>query len=181
MSQFQQQENVKFCQKLGKSASETFQMIKQTYSEEASGAVSKWHKHFAQGRDSLEDDEHTDRPKTVRTALKIHEIATSVHANSSQTIDEIAATAGISHGTCHKILSDDLNMSHVTQHTVPRILTQDHSMSTCGDLINSGDKDGTFLNRIITGDETSCFPHDLQLKRQSAIWKSPPSPRKKKL
>jgi hypothetical protein len=27
MSQFEQRENVKFCQKLGKSASETFQMI----------------------------------------------------------------------------------------------------------------------------------------------------------
>jgi hypothetical protein len=42
-------------------------------------------------------------------------------------VDEIAAAtaaAELSHGTCHKILSDDLNISRVTQHSVPRILTQ---------------------------------------------------------
>jgi hypothetical protein len=33
MSQFKQWANVMFCQKLGKSASETFQMIKQAYGE----------------------------------------------------------------------------------------------------------------------------------------------------
>jgi hypothetical protein len=64
-------------------------------------------------------------------------------------VDEIAAVSGISHGTCHKILSDDLNMSRVAQHIVPCVLTQDqydHHMSIYGDLISSADKDGTFLN-----------------------------------
>jgi hypothetical protein len=54
MSQFEQRENIKFCQNLGKSTSETFQMIKQAYGEEALGcsAVFKWHKRFAQWRDA---------------------------------------------------------------------------------------------------------------------------------
>jgi hypothetical protein len=62
-----------FCQKLGKSATEMFQMIKEAYSEEAlcRSAVFKWHKCFAQGRDSLEDDEHTGRPRTIISELKI--------------------------------------------------------------------------------------------------------------
>jgi hypothetical protein len=49
MSQFEQWENVKFCQKLGKSTSETFQMIERAYGEEAleCSAVFKWHKCFA--------------------------------------------------------------------------------------------------------------------------------------
>jgi hypothetical protein len=164
MLQFEQWENVKFCQKLGKSASIRFQMIKQGYGEEALGcsAVFKWHKRFEQGRDSLEDDEHTSRPRTVRTELKIQEVAKLVRANHSQMVDEIAA-AGISHGTYHKILSDDLNMSHVT----PCILMQDQRddrMSICGDLINRADKDGSFLNRITTGDKTQCFLYDQHLK-----------------
>jgi hypothetical protein len=48
---FEQRENVKFCQKLDKSSSETFQMMKQAYGEEALGrsAVFKWHKRFIQG------------------------------------------------------------------------------------------------------------------------------------
>jgi hypothetical protein len=53
MSQFEQRPVVKFFQKLGKSASETFQTIKQAYGEEAlgHGAVFKWYKRFAQGRE----------------------------------------------------------------------------------------------------------------------------------
>jgi hypothetical protein len=107
----------------------------------------------------LEDDKHTGWPRTVGTELKI-QVATLVHANRSQTVGEIAAAAGISHGTCHNILSDDLNMSRVTQHSVPRVLTQDQRddrRSICSDMIDSADKDGTFLNRIITGDEQRLF------------------------
>jgi hypothetical protein len=131
----------------------------------------------------LQDDEHTGRPRTVRIELKIQEVAMLVHANHSQMVDQITAAAGMSHGTFHKILSIELNMSCVTQHSVPRAMMQDQHddhMSICGDLINSAGKDGTFLNRIITGDETWCFLYDLQLKRQSTTWKSPSSPRKKK-
>jgi hypothetical protein len=173
MWQFEQQENLKFCQKLGNSTSETFQMIKQVYGEEVLGrsAVFKWHKRFVQGRDSLEDDEHISRPRTIRTELKIQEVATLVHANCSQMVDEIAAVAGISLGTCHRILSDDLNMSCVTQHSVTCVLMQDQRdsrMSICGDLIDSADKDGTFLNRTITGYETWWFLCDPQLKQHSA-------------
>jgi hypothetical protein len=117
------------------------QIKKKAYGKEALGhsAVFKWHRRFAQGRDSLEDDKYTDRPRTVRTELKIQEVA-MVPANHSQMADEVAAAAGISHGTCHKILSDDLNMSRVTQHSVPLVLTQDQHddhMSICGDLIDS--------------------------------------------
>jgi hypothetical protein len=55
----------------------------------------------------------------------MQEVAMLPCANRSQTIDKIAAAAGINHGTCHKILSDDMNMLHVTQHSIPRVLTQD--------------------------------------------------------
>jgi hypothetical protein len=91
----------------------------------------------------LEDDEHTVQPRMVRTGLKIQEFATLVHANCSQMVDKITAVAGISHGTCHRILSDDLNMSRVTQHSVPRILTQDQRddrMNICGDLIDGSQR-----------------------------------------
>jgi hypothetical protein len=80
MSQFEQQANVKFC----KSTSKTFRMIKQAYGEKTLGhsAVFKWPKHFAQGRDSLEDDEHTSWPRMIRTELIIQEVATLMHANT---------------------------------------------------------------------------------------------------
>jgi hypothetical protein len=64
------------------------------------------------------------------------------------------------------------------------VLTQDKlddRMSSCGDLIDSADKDGTFLRWIITGDETWWFLYYPQLKQQSTAWKLPLSPRKKKV
>jgi hypothetical protein len=69
MLQFEQRENVKFCQKLGTSNSEMFQMIKQAYSKEALGhsAAFKWHERFAQGTDNVEVDEHAGWPRMVRT------------------------------------------------------------------------------------------------------------------
>jgi hypothetical protein len=38
----------------------------------------------------------------------------------------------------------------------------DECMGTYGELIDSADKDGTFLNRIIPGDETWRLLYDLQ-------------------
>jgi sensor histidine kinase regulating citrate/malate metabolism len=101
----------------------------------------------------------------------MQEVTTLPHANCSQTVDEIVA-AGIIHGTFHKILFVDLNMSCVSQHSVSCALTQDQHdscMRICGDLINNADEDVTFLNRIITGDETWRFLYDPQLKRQLVI------------
>ena len=116
----------------------------------------------------------------IRTERKIEEVAMLVHANRSQSVDDFAAAVGVSHGTGYKILTDDLNMSRVTEHSVPRILTKDQRddrVAICGDLISSTVDDPTFIKRIITGDETRCFLYDPQLKRQSTTWKTPVSPR----
>jgi hypothetical protein len=120
--------------------------------------------------------------RMVRTGLKIQEVATVVHANCSRTVNEVAAAAAaeIIHGICHIILSDDLNMSRVTQYSVPFILMQgqhDGCMSTCGDVIDSAVKDGMLLNQIMTGNEAWCFLYSPQLKRHLTAWKLPSSPR----
>ena len=123
----------------------------------------------------------TDRPQMVGTERKIEEVTMLVRANLSQSVDDLEAAVGISHCTCYKILIDHLNMSRVIKHSVQRILTQDQRddrMTICGDVISSADDDMTFLNRNIT--ETWCFLYDPQLKRQSATWKTPVSPRQKK-
>jgi hypothetical protein len=76
-----------FPQELGKSASETSQMIKQVYGKEAldHSAAFKWHKCYAQGRDCLED---TGRPRMARIELRIQEITMLVHANRSKLVDK---------------------------------------------------------------------------------------------
>jgi hypothetical protein len=76
--------------------------------------VFKWHKRFTQGKDSLEIEEHTGRLRMVRTELEIQEVATLERDNRSQAVHEAAAAAaGTGCGSCHRFLSDDLNMSRV--------------------------------------------------------------------
>jgi hypothetical protein len=63
-------------------------------------------------------------PRMVGIELKIQEAGTFVHANHSQTVNEPAGAAAAA--ACHRILSDDLNVSCVTQYSVVRVLTHEH-------------------------------------------------------
>ena len=81
---------------------------------------------------------------------------------------------GIIHGTCHKILTEDLKMRRVASKFVPRLLSVDQKQQrpdVCLDLKENSANDPSFFSNVITGDET---------KTQSSQWKSPGSPRPKK-
>jgi hypothetical protein len=61
----EQRINIKFCAKLGKSVSETLQMLTEAYCADAmkKSGVFEWHKRFKEGREDVKDDERTGRPK----------------------------------------------------------------------------------------------------------------------
>jgi hypothetical protein len=65
----EQRINIKFCAKLGKSASEILQMLTEAYGAGAmkKSSVSEWHKRFKEGQEHVKDDERTGRRKTRRT------------------------------------------------------------------------------------------------------------------
>ena len=85
MSEFEERANIKFCQKSGKNAAETFEMMQQVCSENSlSSNVVIGNRWFLQGKDSLENDEWAGRPQTVRTERKIQEVATLMRASRSQ-------------------------------------------------------------------------------------------------
>jgi hypothetical protein len=54
----EQRINIKFCAKLGKSASETLQMLTEAYDADAmkKPSVSEWHKRFKEGWEDVKDD-----------------------------------------------------------------------------------------------------------------------------
>ena len=64
-----QQVNIKFLVKLKKSATETFQLLTEVYSEDcmAHAHMFEWHKRFSEGRESLKDDDRPRRPHTAVT------------------------------------------------------------------------------------------------------------------
>jgi hypothetical protein len=65
----EQRINIKFCAKFGKITSEILQMLTEVYGADAmkKSSVFEWHKSFKEGREDVNDDERTGRPKTPRT------------------------------------------------------------------------------------------------------------------
>jgi len=60
---------IKFCAKLGKSGSETLQLLRAACGDAvlSSAQVFRWHKAFKEGRESVEDEQCAGRPSTSRT------------------------------------------------------------------------------------------------------------------
>jgi hypothetical protein len=60
---------IKFCVKLKKTATKTFEMLKSAYGEEylSRTSVFEWHKRFKEGQKSLQDDDWKGHPSTSRT------------------------------------------------------------------------------------------------------------------
>ena len=67
---------IKFCFKLNKTASETHQMLKEAFGEQAlsEARTFEWFKHFKDGRESVEDDKLPGRPSTCTTPEMIAEV-----------------------------------------------------------------------------------------------------------
>ncbi|GBN25220.1 hypothetical protein AVEN_114263-1 [Araneus ventricosus] len=85
------------------------------------------------------------------------------------TIDELAQEVGISHGSIHATLSDDLKMK--------RVIAVCPAAAEPG---SNGTGDPTFLETIITGDEIWVYAYDTETKMQSSEWHTTSSPRPKK-
>ena len=118
---------VKFCVKLGKSTTETFAMLNMAYTDAATKRATffRWHKRFKKGRLSVEDDERSGRPSTSTDDPHIDEINTLVQANRCLTVRELAEECGISVGSCHHILTEELKMHRDAAKFVPCLMTSD--------------------------------------------------------
>jgi uncharacterized metal-binding protein len=67
---------IKFCVKLGKSATETLEMLHEAFGVHSLRCteVFEWHSRFKVGRVSVEDDEHSERTSTSKTREYVEKI-----------------------------------------------------------------------------------------------------------
>ena len=68
---------IKFCFKVGLSATETLVLVQKTCGNEALNRpnVFRWYSRLRDGRELLEDDERGDRPKSTRAKVNIAAVA----------------------------------------------------------------------------------------------------------
>jgi hypothetical protein len=97
-------------------------------------------------------------------------------------VREISAQVGISYGTRHAILTEDLNMRRFTVNFAPCVLTimqKEQCLSVATNLLQEADAYQKFTEGIITGDKTCVSGYNPETKRQSSHWRLPESPRPK--
>lgn len=181
----EQRANIKFCFKLGKTFTETHQMLMKVYGDNclSRGRVHEWFTRFKEGRESLEDDEHVGQPKFVITPENIEKVREFIKNEPKSSVRYMEMELNISKDSIHRILTEKLNMRKVCSRFVPHRLTDDQKLlriQHSKDIIKEAKKDKNFLYSIVTGDETWCFQYDPETKRQSAEWKRPDEPNPKK-
>jgi len=182
MADFREQRAcIKFCFKLGKTVTEFYEMLKTAFGKQAMGRSQTFQcfSQFKAGRTSTDDDERSGRPVSSSTPEMIEKARKIIREDRRGAIDEVSKLVGISHGTCHKILTEDLKMRRVASKFVPRILSVDQKQQlpgVCLDLKENATNDPSFLSNVITGEEIWVYAYDPETKTQSSQWKSPGSP-----
>ena len=81
---------IKFCFKLGKTATETYGMLQTAYGPSCMNrsSVFQWHKRFKEGRESLRDDERCGRSREVSMGIiYIHWVPTGITVNKEYYIE----------------------------------------------------------------------------------------------
>jgi len=92
---------INFCLKLGKTATECYEMLKTTFGEQAMGRSQtfRWVSRFKAGRTSIDDDERSGRPVSSSTPEMIERVRQIIREDRRRTTDEVSMLVGISHGT----------------------------------------------------------------------------------
>ncbi|PNF24517.1 hypothetical protein B7P43_G06314 [Cryptotermes secundus] len=136
--------------------------------------VRSWVRQFKEGRTSCDNEPKQFHPSTSRSDNMVERVE-SCFGGLPLSVENIASKVGISVGSVHTILHEDLRMRKVSSRWVPRMLADDHkavcmeicqAMLTCDEGMN-----GTFFSSIVTMDETWMPFFNPETKRQSAQWK----------
>ena len=152
--------NIKFLTKLGWKSSQVIDSLHQVHGDSVPHrtTIFRWIKRFKEGQDDLKDKSREGRPSTSTSDKNVKAVQNLVEKNRGITIDEIATTLEISHGSAFSIATDHLGLSKLSARWIPKALQKDQlvqrtelSMSLLS-KIEAIDND--FMQRIVTVDET---------------------------
>lgn len=90
-------------------------------------SVFEWIEKFKSGRTTVMQEEGAGCPSTSTMADKIEQAQLMVLTNRRVTIDDVASTLNISHGSAYTIFHDELDFRKVCLRWVPRQLTEEHN------------------------------------------------------
>jgi len=144
--------------------------------------VRRWVACFSSGNSDVKDKPRSGRPCTAVTPRNEERLDQLIRVNRRIMTRELCTELNIGCNALETMVAT-LEYRKVCARWVPRMLTQDHKeqrMQVCQDLLNQHKAEGdSFLDRIITGDETWCHHYEPESKRQSMEWRHVSSPSRK--
>jgi hypothetical protein len=106
--------NIMLCVKLGKSATETLEMLREAFGEHSLSQteVFECYSRFKASQVSAEVDKRSGQPSTSKTIENVEKIR-KLHEDRHRTIHELVDTTGISYAVCQEFLTENLNMRRI--------------------------------------------------------------------
>jgi len=97
---------IKFCVKLGKSGSETLQLLRTAYGDAvlSSSQVLRWYKAFKDGREGVEDEQRTGRPSTSRNDNYVAHVKAVLDRDRRLSVRLMAEEVGLPKTDVHRII-----------------------------------------------------------------------------
>jgi len=155
---FEQHCAIKFCAKLGKTATVTYEKLQRAYGEHSlsRALVFRWHKSFSEGREQVENEPCAGRPSTSKNGRQCGKSEVSCEVRSSIDFEMISSELNLNRFTAQQILTQDMDMRKVCTKMVPKNLTTQQKANqrdVCLHLLERLEREPEFFSHVITGDE----------------------------
>ncbi|UYV82902.1 UFM1 [Cordylochernes scorpioides] len=122
---FKQRICIKFCYKIGKSASETLDLLKLAFGNENVNKPTtfRWFSRFKNGMESVKDEKRVGRPILHRNPERVSQISNLIKENPRIGLGYIEEETGISKSLVGSIIKEDLQLKKTPSKFVPKMLT----------------------------------------------------------
>jgi len=106
---------IKFCVKLGESATVIYEKLQRANGEHSlsRAQVFRWHKSFLEGRQQVEEEPRVERTSTSKTDDNVERVRSLVRSVHRLTLRMISSELNLYRFTLHQILTQDLDMRKV--------------------------------------------------------------------
>lgn len=146
--------------------------------------VTKWVRLFKEGRTDTHDEERSGRPSVISEEL-VQQVEKKVRDDRRVTLDTLKESfPHVSRSLLGEIVSERLGFRKLCARWVPKMLTPEHRekrVSAAREFLERFQTEGeSFLDSIVTGDETWVCHYTPESKRQSLQWRHTHSPSAKK-
>lgn len=168
---------------LGKKAVEIHADLVSVLAEAAPSfdTVARWMRHFSDGRASAKDESRSGRPRTSVTEASVARADAIVREDRSVTLRFLAYELGVSYGSAHTIMHEQLGRSKTCARWVPHLLTADQRaerVRICRLWLEMFEPNGPRrLSDVVTGDECWISFFTMKDKQSNMVWLTEDEPR----